>query len=916
MINQRDFFVAGGTLRSDAPSYVARSADAELYRLALVGTLCYVLTTRQMGKSSLMNRVGAQLKQAGVQTALIDLTSIGTATIDEWYLSLLDDLQMQLDLHTDAEAWWLANGSISPVKRFTKFILDVVQRECDGAVAIFIDEVDSALKLPFSDDFFAAVRAIYNTPSLDKPMSFVLLGVAAPNELIKDPRRTPFNVGERIELEELALADAQTVFGKGLPQAALIARIFEWTSGHPYLTQRIGQAIVRDSAQEWTNDAVDELVSRLFLTEQAQRKDSNLQFVNGRITTSRRKTQLLHLYKQIYSGKKQIRNDERAETHTELKLYGLVKVDAEGNLAVRNQIYRQAFNQQWIQQQMPPNNRRIWMMLLAFIAVVAIGFSIYFWQQSQRTDELLAETAVANFQSTTNPTLRLDNLAQLLALPDYEAQAVMLFHGLTTAEQVSLITDSTSDLQPQIEAVVDGVYQTLGVEDVTQQAENTQLLAAMSSTLNQFETSQYPTLPAELESWLQGRTAVLRENYDTARISYSVALSLNETNPATRYERAQVALLLQDDEAALADLVTLNELGDAWSERVAQIVARTPRIHSLVLQSGTSLADLVEIEPTPTPIPPTSSRAEVSTVPVPSQTPLQPTATVVVTPTTAVAPINDDLLDIPQTDPTGIIAYTCFVENVDQICVINADGTDQRQLTENGRTNWYPSFGTTQETILFSTLRTGVFSLFQIDLSGDVTGPLVQTTGGDYAPALSPDGSQIVFARAENGSQNVWVMDVGGGGERPLTRINGDALDPVWSPDGQQIAFARRLEGEAGYTHVIMNADGSEQRVLQTGIELEGGRSDWSLDNNWLAIYAGQPNDRDIYLIAIDGSDVRRLTFTGDNLAPSFSPDGNWIVFTSARDGDNELYVMRLDGSGLTQLTQNETADWQPRWGR
>ena len=56
--------------------------------------------------------------------------------------------------------------------------------------------------------------------------------------------------------------------------------------------------------------------------------------------------------------------------------------------------------------------------------------------------------------------------------------------------------------------------------------------------------------------------------------------------------------------------------------------------------------------------------------------------------------------------------------------------------------------------------------------------------------------------------------------------------------------------------------------------------------------------DRDIYLVATNGSDVRRLTFTGDNLAPSFSPDGNWIVFTSARDGDNELYIMRLDGSG------------------
>jgi TolB protein len=117
-------------------------------------------------------------------------------------------------------------------------------------------------------------------------------------------------------------------------------------------------------------------------------------------------------------------------------------------------------------------------------------------------------------------------------------------------------------------------------------------------------------------------------------------------------------------------------------------------------------------------------------------------------------------------------------------------------------------------------------------------------------------------------------------------------------------------------THVIMNANGSERLVLQTGLELEGGRSDWSGNGRWLTTYAGQPNDRDIDLIVIDGSEIRRLTFTGDNLAPSFSPDGNWLVFTSARDGDNELYILRLDGTGLMQLTDNEIADWQPRWGR
>lgn len=75
-------------------------------------------------------------------------------------------------------------------------------------------------------------------------------------------------------------------------------------------------------------------------------------------------------------------------------------------------------------------------------------------------------------------------------------------------------------------------------------------------------------------------------------------------------------------------------------------------------------------------------------------------------------------------------------------------------------------------------------------------------------------------------------------------------------------------------------------------------------------------NDRDIYLVATDGSVVYQLTDGGGNLAPSFSPDGGWITFTSYRDGDSEIYIMRADGSGVTQLTFNDRPDWQPRWGR
>ena len=72
----QNFFKVGGTLGPDAPSYVVREADEELPRLVLAGHFCYVLTARQMGKSSLMVRSANRLQAEGVRTATVELTEI------------------------------------------------------------------------------------------------------------------------------------------------------------------------------------------------------------------------------------------------------------------------------------------------------------------------------------------------------------------------------------------------------------------------------------------------------------------------------------------------------------------------------------------------------------------------------------------------------------------------------------------------------------------------------------------------------------------------------------------------------------------------------------------------------------------------------------------------------------------------
>jgi Leucine-rich repeat (LRR) protein len=412
------FYQVGGALPADVPSYVERPADDEIYKDIRAGNYCYVLTTRQMGKSSLMIRTAERLRLESTRVAIVDLSGLGAArdsvTADQWYYGIADTIADDLGLDEELDAWWDQNGKLPPLQRFVRFLRDFVIAKTFGPIVIFVDEIDSSLGMSFASDFFAGIRACCNTRAHDpefQRLTFVLLGVADPAELIGGHWRTPFNLGRRIELTDFRRDEARLLV-KGLGDVstgrdAALDRVLFWTGGQPYLTQKLCLRAAEASRNGICAGDIDRIVEREFFAPGADRREANLSFVRNRVQNRGPMTaHLLKLYRRVVRNKT-VKEDPTSAIQNELKLVGLVRAADDGNLMIRNPIYRRVFGEPWINENWPTSN--VGMRVAAIICVlllVSCGFwytKVDYQLRESRTENALTRW-VSEFGGTSKKT--------------------------------------------------------------------------------------------------------------------------------------------------------------------------------------------------------------------------------------------------------------------------------------------------------------------------------------------------------------------------------------------------------------------------------------------------------------------------------------------------------------------------------
>lgn len=352
-------YYLSGTVPLEYSTYVKRAADSELYEKLKMGSFCYVINSRQMGKSSLSIRTREKLKAEGFACISVDL-SIKENDNNRWYNTLIFEIIEELRISDIINPfdWLKDNKTIENSKSFFNLIEKILSLNGKQKIFIFIDEIDSILNFPEKDNFFATIRFFYNNRAKNpifNNITFALFGATSPSHLMQDINKTPFNIGEAIHLEGLRIENCIPLIDcfnqNSQNPKALMEAILYWTGGQPFLTQKLCK-MVKDNIQSINQNqekyVIEDLVKKNIITNwESQDFPEHLKTIQNRILQNPQKAtvRMLSLYQKILS-RELIPTDGTVE-QIELRLSGLV-AEKNNYLSIVNPIYETIFNKDWI----------------------------------------------------------------------------------------------------------------------------------------------------------------------------------------------------------------------------------------------------------------------------------------------------------------------------------------------------------------------------------------------------------------------------------------------------------------------------------------------------------------------------------------------------------------------------------------
>ncbi|MEN9845660.1 MAG: hypothetical protein RIS36_807 [Pseudomonadota bacterium] len=260
------------------------------------------------------------------------------------------------------------------------------------------------------------------------------------------------------------------------------------------------------------------------------------------------------------------------------------------------------------------------------------------------------------------------------------------------------------------------------------------------------------------------------------------------------------------------------------------------------------------------------------------------------------------------------IAFSGRIGRFKELFVMDMDGSNLRQLTNDRGLSMSPSWDPSGSRVVFTGFRNRIPDLFLMNVASKSAKQVTRTTELEIgAHFLGND--RLLVSRTEGADSDIVIMSTDGRIERRLTPPN-RAIDvsPVSSPDGQQVVFCSDRTG--GPQIYKMGIDGSNPKRISFVASNFCTSPAWSPVGDKIAFVCRADGNFQVFVSDPNGENPLQLTSSGSNEDPDFSPDGRYVTFASTYFGGGyNIAIMRTDGTSIKQISKSRAGDYEPTWG-
>jgi TolB protein len=247
---------------------------------------------------------------------------------------------------------------------------------------------------------------------------------------------------------------------------------------------------------------------------------------------------------------------------------------------------------------------------------------------------------------------------------------------------------------------------------------------------------------------------------------------------------------------------------------------------------------------------------------------------------------------------------------VTELFASDFDGHDAVQMTHDSSLVGTPSWSPGGRELFYTSWKTSFTQIIKHDAASGQRSVLAGYGGGNYSPAVSPDGSKVAMILSKGGSPNLYVSDSSGGNLLQLTRERDDASSPTWSPDSREICYVVR-SGRAGLRKISVSG-GTSVALRTGGISGDLTSPDWSPDGKSIIFTAGSGSFT-LWVVPAAGGEAIQLVAGED---PCWAPNSRTVIFTRRVNNNKVLSLLDVPTKHVKDVIQISGSCSQPAWAR